>query len=185
MPGINLSQSVPTEEQKELHRIPASSKVLYGILLLFVIVGSLYGGLYYYSSDYDKKQAAIQADIQRVKTSYASESMLRAAKFSIKSDAILKERMLPDVSPTDELKVVSTNILPDIILQSYENDFSKNLVKISGEASALFRVAQQMKVFRESGNFSEVTLSGPLSRDDAGVITFSIDLVKTIGQKHN
>lgn len=185
MPGINLSQSAPVAEQKESRRSTASSKAVYLFGSLLVVAGLAYGALMFYSFDMDKKQAAIREDIQRVKMSYASESMLRAAKFSIKGDAITVGRSLPDVNLMDELQVMSSHILPDVVLQSYENDFSKNIVKISGKAPALFRIAQQMKSLRESGNFSDVTLNGPIVRGDDGLMTFSLDLIKVIEQKQN
>lgn len=185
MPGINLSQSAPIAAQGESHRSTASSKAVYLFGSILLLAGIGYGVLFYYSLDMDKKQSVIREDIQRIKTSYASESMLRAAKFSIKGDAITVGRTLPDINLTDELQVMSSHVLPDVVLQSYENDFSKNIVRISGKAPALFRIAQQIKVFRESGNFSDVTINGPIVRGDDGLMTFSLDLIKVIEQKQN
>ena len=185
MPGINLSQPTPTAEQKEERRLRASDKIVYLLLFCLIVVGSGYGLLMYFSADLDKKQIAITDNIQKVKKSYASEPMLRAAKFSIKGDAIVTKRTLPDLNPMDELQVMSKNVLPDVVLDSYENDFSTNTVSVSGHASAFFRVAQQMKILQDSGNFSSVTLKAPLTRGDDGLIAFSLNLVKVIEQKQN
>jgi hypothetical protein len=184
MPGINLSQSAVLAEDGE-KRVSASSKAVFGSLFLLIIAGVAYGVQWYFSYDLDKKQTAITQDIQKVRSGYISAPVFRVAKFFIKSEAAMTKRAYADIDPADELRVMNKNILPEVVLDSYENDFSTDTVKISGKTTAFFRVAQQMKVFRDSGNFSSVVLGGPVTRGEDGSITFSLSLVRMVDQKKN
>lgn len=184
MPGINLSQSAAIAEKSE-HRVSASDKAVYISLFLLLVSGLAYGILWYFSYSLDKKQTAITQDIEKARVGYTSAPVLRVAKFFIKGNAVLMKRVFPDVNPADELRVISKNILSDVVLDSYENDLSTNTVKISGQTTAFLRVAQQMKVFRNSGNFSDVILSAPVIRDDNGKVTFSLSLTRVADQKKN
>ncbi|MGB5018218.1 MAG: hypothetical protein WBO66_00640, partial [Candidatus Moraniibacteriota bacterium] len=139
MPGINLSQSATIAEKSE-QRVSASSKAIYASLALLLITGLAYGALWYLSYRLDQKQLAITKKIEETKAQYTSALVSRVAKFSIKSEATLTKRTYPDVNPADELRVISSAILPDVILDSYENDLSTNTVKISGETKDLLQV---------------------------------------------
>lgn len=184
MPGINLSQSAAVAKESE-QRVSASSKAIYASLALLLVTGLAYGALWYFSYRLDQKQVAITQKIAETKAQYASALVTRVAKFSIKSEATVTKRMYPDANPTDELRVMSAAILPDVILDSYENDLATNSVKISGETKNLLQVAQQMKVFQDSGNFSGVSLSGPLLQDGKGKVNFSLTLSRIADQKKN
>lgn len=184
MPGINLSQSASIAEKSE-ERLNASSKAVYASLGLLLVVALGYGVLWYFSYSLDQKQTAITKKIQETKASYASALVFRVARFSIKSDAAVTKRIFPDVNPVDELRVMSENIIPDVVLDSYENDLSSNTVKISGQANTFLQVAQQMKIFQDSGNFSSISLNEPLLKDDKGKIGFSLSLARVIDQKKN
>lgn len=184
MPGINLSQSAAIAEKGE-ERVSASSKAIYASLFLLVLACLAYGVLWYFSYRLDQKQIAITKKIADTKAQYTSALVTRVAKFSIKGDAVTTKRVYPDVNPADEIRVMSATILPDIVLDSYENDLSSNTVKISGTAKTLLQVAQQMKVIQESGNFSGVSLGGPLTREGEGVVNFSLVLNRIANQKKN
>lgn len=184
MPGINLSQSAALAEKSE-SRISASSKAVYASLSILLLSGAAYGVLWYFSYSLDKQEASTMQSIQDTKAKYTSAAVLRVAKFFIKSDAVVTKRSLPDVNPQDELQVMSRNILPQIVLDSYNEDFSTNSIIITGEAKTFLQVAQQMKVFQKSGNFSSIVLSGPLTQDDKGKVTFSLNLTRVSDQKKN
>lgn len=184
MPGINLSQSAAIAKEDE-PRVSASSKAIYASLGLLFITTLVYGVLWYFSYRLDQKQIAITKKIEETKAQYTSALVSRVAKFSIKSEATLTKRTYPDANPADELRVMSAAILPDVILDSYENDLSTNSVKISGETKNLLLVAQQMKVLQDSGNFSGVSLAGPLLQDGKGKVNFALTLNRVVDQKKN
>ena len=184
MPGINLSQSAVLAETEE-GRVSASSKAISVSFALLLLTGLAYGVLWYFSYRLDQKQMALTKKITETKAQYASDLVTRVAKFSLKSDAVMTKRSYPDVNPADELRVMSSVILPDVVLDSYGNDLSSNAVQISGEAKTLLQVAQQMKAFQDSGNFSGVSLGGPLVRGEGGKITFSLLLSRVSDEQKN
>ncbi len=182
MPGINLSQSAVLAEKEE-GRVSVSSKAIYVSFSLLLITSLAYGVLWYFSYRLDQKQATLTKRITETKAQYASDLVTRVAKFSLKGDAVMTKRTYPDVNPSDELRVMSSVILPDVVLSSYDNDLSSNTVKISGEAKTLLQVAQQMKALQDSGNFSGVSLGGPLVRGEGGKIEFSLVLGRVADER--
>lgn len=178
MPGMNLSQSAQAAEAKLKPRTSFADKSVYVAFILLLLAGMSYGGVLWYLKDLEKKKIALVDQIEaEKKASYGGEDIQSVSRFYVKSKEILDKRTVPNVNPKSELAVLSAQVLPEVVLESYTNDLSKGTVQITGKAKEFRNVAEQMYLLKRSGNFSSVS-TGALSLGEDGSIGFTFDMMR-------
>lgn len=155
MTTINLYQE-QNDNSAASKQDKVANKGLYGSLAVLVITVLVFGGVKFYAIDLQKKGEAADLQIADIKSSFSGEKVNSAVDFQQRLDVIDKNIAAKDDVDGILLKVAET-VSPDVRMVSYLQEGDSISIVLSSDN--FFKVARQTLRFKESKNFSGVSVS--------------------------
>lgn len=170
-----------------LHRAPLPMQRSVGILtviavVLIVLVGGAYGGLYFYKSTLDVKVANAKKSLALAESSFEAETIADLQLFD-KRIAASKQVLASHIVLSPFFELLNTLTLPSIQFTKFtysgSTDGKSFTVKMSGNAKDYKSIAVQASVFNSSAGkylkdvvFSNLNLSD--DKEKKGYVTFDV-----------
>lgn len=176
MAGINLSQSL--QEKQAQTQIRVFDRNFFLTLGGFLLLLGVFGGTHWYVLYQAKQIQDLEQRLAEKTSTLRGEQVNRIADFDRRLDRI-QEHLTTEPNPAQSFKQLEMYTLPTVQLTEYSFIRSEGTVNISGLASSLKEVAQQMLAFKGMTGVSGVTV-GQIRYSTEGKIEFSFILKQSI-----
>ncbi|MDO8240739.1 MAG: hypothetical protein Q7T51_02050 [Candidatus Moranbacteria bacterium] len=171
MVNINLS----TNKVAPINRKEVMAKNgLTSVIVIFVLVVCLYGGLLFWKSDLDKKIAIADAAYDAKYSELTSGRNIEVTDLQNRI-FLAKELVKKDRVKLNALENVEKNIVVGVYLDAYVSSEGSNILELECIADNYDAIARQILSFKHSEAFSDVTI-GSAKIGENGKINFSISI---------
>lgn len=174
MSSVNLYNSKQSQKVENKRNADMGS-LIFSIGIIVVFLG-IYGGVYFWGKQVDKKITDVDAQIAQ-----AQENLSVSQKdFDGIHDIYLRlQRSTQDSieSVTPSLLGIENNILKGVVLSEYSYTDKEGVagIVLEGDVTSTEALLQQVEKFRESEVFSSVQLTS-VGLSDEGFILFTIEM---------
>lgn len=139
---------------------------------LLILVGAIYGGVFFYKNSLQDRVTQIQSDTAGLQAQLSSEQALRVADFMRRSEDI-GMHMDTMMIPSDALGDLESTVLDEVTIKTLEYSSSGEQIELNAVTDAVKNVARQMVAFKEK--FSEVS-AGRVGLGQEGDVEFTISM---------
>ncbi|MBP7060374.1 MAG: PilN domain-containing protein [Candidatus Moranbacteria bacterium] len=168
MTGVNLSQSMPDEEQSEKRSFFDTGIILSLAVLLVVAAG--WGGIQLYIASLDKKIAAQDAAIGTSADRLRGDTVDRIADFDERLNYFIGHR--PELSdPQDVFSRLERVMVSGVTLTKFDYSREDGVIIVEGVTSDFRKLAEQVLGLKGDTLFSQVKVD-QIDRNEAGQVTF-------------
>jgi chromatin segregation and condensation protein Rec8/ScpA/Scc1 (kleisin family) len=168
MPGMNLSEPTPAQEQVKAGFVTGSVVVT----AIFFLILTVWGGMQWYIKTLDERLAAQTAMLEENSTKLKGEKVDRIASFDTRL-TLMKKQIDGETTDTQTLlNQLERLVIPNVKLTKYEYNKKDKFVLIGGETDNLKFVAQQLISFKGESQFTEIQVNS-LRKNLDGRVEFS------------
>lgn len=177
MPGILIPRKKPTQQNFVVFLAFLRANLLLSAgLVSAVIVGLLYGGLFFTASGFKKD---IQGARARYDALFVDRKMTdqegRARAFGLRANA-LQSLLDSHVSASRLFPYIEDATHPRVILQELSVDFSSGKVQMGGTTDSYKNLAEQLLIVKSNPLFRDAQLTN-FATENSGRLRFSITFV--------
>lgn len=171
MAGVNLSQSMASQEEKAVKRpFSASGFPLSIVLFLVTLLG--WGGLRWYIHIVDQKTAGLDVTLAQSENRLHGEDIDQVTDFDTRL-ALLGASEAERVDPETILTRLEALIIPQVVLIKYEYNKQERLGTIVGETDNFRYLAEQLISLKSERLFSQAIVD-QIIRGKDGKVRFTL-----------
>ncbi len=171
-----LEQQLKSGDRAQQGGWPWRLLLLSGIIFLTTI--AIYAGMQFGLSPYLSGQSkSVDQQINKLSGAISADEVNNFSAFYSQLNNI--QNLLADhAKSSDVTDFLEKNTLTNVYFKTMSLDWSTRTLKFDGNAPSYSVLSQQMEIFRQAPQISEVNLDGAnLSQDKTGGVDFSIRLI--------
>lgn len=164
--NIGQAKGISTPEASQVS-FQSSKILLVFVLILFILSLLVFGGLYFYQIQLNKKITEIQKEIEQVEKE-KDEELIEQIISSEERINILTNLFASHIKSSKLIKLIEESTLPQVRWTSLTFDTKNNSLELSGKAADYSVLAKQITAFEESG-MKQMTISQVKLSKEGGV----------------
>ncbi|HBP01359.1 MAG: hypothetical protein UY41_C0013G0010 [Candidatus Moranbacteria bacterium GW2011_GWE1_49_15] len=167
MTNINLYQASTEKTQEQKRAMVADGGFIWSLGILLLVLLS-YGGLKVVSGNFEKRIESVKAETESENQTFAGSDLDRIADFQLRTDEAVRS-----ISSKSDINGIFVSLEDAVVKGVSVNSFSYKgegslKVDMMMTASDFPTVAKQILSLKESGSFSNVSVSG-MQREENGI----------------